>query len=267
MRDSVACVKADGAGMTRCTPGVLWRLGRLAEWLAETADGRARRSGAKREAPAADLAAVRSRTDSLRQTLAPADGTSLRPYAAWIVGRAQTQAELADVWGAGSLQVARAWCDLAAAIGAFEPAVLTGVFATVDFDTASRVVKATLLEPGQTHRISVRVYNFTGAPAAGSLHIEFPTAWNPPTADVPFRADAHGATAATAATTVTVGIPGTPVPWVNVDTGTTAGPITVSLPPGLADSTELWVRGTLDDGRQLLPLRYRVSVGRYTPTP
>ena len=263
MQDCVACIKPDG-GMTRDTPGVLWRMARLAEWLAEAADGRARRGGMKREASASDVAGVRSRADSLQQALAPSDGSTLKPYSAWIVGRAQTQTDLAEVWGTGSLQVARAWCDLASAIGAFEPTVTTGIFATVALDTADRVVKATLFEPGKTHTINVRVYNFTGAVASGSLHIEFPMAWNPPTADVSFRAGPHSTTSAIP---VTVTVPGTPLPWVTVNSDTTAGPIVVSLPAGLADSTELWVRGTLDDGRQLLPLRYRVSVGHYLSTP
>jgi hypothetical protein len=254
----VSVVKPDKA-LTHDSPGVLYRMAKLAEWLGEVADGRAQ-CGAKRQVAAADREALRARIASLRGTVGPADGSILHPFAGMMLQRAGTQLALSDVWGTGTLAVAKAWADEAQSIASFEPAVVTGIFPTVAFDTADRLTKATLIAPGTTQTLDLHVYNFTGGKVSGKMTVEFPGTWSPQSVQVSFAVNGN---THTAAIPVQVSLPGTPTPWVTAVSETTADSVSLSDPPGLAADSELWVRTTLDDGRALLPVRYRVSVGKY----
>lgn len=141
-----------------------------------------------------------------------------------------------------------------------EPPVLLDVLAVANFPTAIQLVKTLTLTPGQEHNLQVRIYNFTHQPIAGTITWELPETWETHQITRSFSAPAQDYSDTI---DCLVEIPGEPRPWVEKQTWSPNGSISVHLPEPLAERSDLYLQGQLDDGRSLLTMCYSVGVGEW----
>lgn len=265
-------------------PNSLWRLQRLAEWLAEACDSLRPDAGdaVTAEAQAAEPAGAQGDAATppgrvgLRDAAHLAEG--LEQHFAWVWNRAggtthplsktlmQRALRMLDA-GAGprgpATRIAAATAiNVAHAYRRIEPGQLTDVFVVWHLPTVRHMRKGFLFHPDMTHTLEAQVWNFTDADVSGTIRWELPGTWSPSRVEVEFTAPANGYSARIPCE---VSIPGDAAPWVYKWAANPASRYPVSIPEGLASMVWPWVGGELSDGRSLLPICYEAGVGVWTP--
>lgn len=243
------------------TPNIVYRLQTVSEWLGRVADAR--------DECWDTYAPQRSLVDKLNQRLNEL-GDDIRrqgmiyPLAQQSLQRAEHQLGRAvKEHGGGAYRAAVGETNTATLLAQVEPQVLIKVFAVANFPTATQLVKILTLAPDQ-HNLQVRIYNFTAEPVAGTITWELPETWEPYQIAKPFSAPAHGYSQTI---DCLVEIPDEPRPWVEKYTWSPAGGVLVRLPEPVAERSDVYLKGQLDDGRSLLTMVYGVGVGEWvSPT-
>lgn len=265
-------------------PNSLWRLQRLAEWLAEACDSLrphagdgavlqgqgAEPPGGQGAAPTPpgpfDLRAGAQLSDRLEQhfDLAwnRADGT-VHPLSKTLIQRALRMADSgAGPRGPATRIAAITASTVALAYMRVEPAPLADVFVVWHLPTVRHMRKGFLFHPDMTHTLEAQVWNFTDAEVSGTIRWQLPGTWSPSTVELPFTAPANGYSERIPCQ---VTIPGDNDPWVHKWAANPASRYCVSIPEGLASMVWPWVGGELSDGRSLLPICYEAGVGIWVP--
>ncbi len=240
------------------TPNILYRLQTLSEWLGRVADARDEcwemynpRSSA--------VDKLNQRIADLRAEICR-DGT-VYPLAQQALERAEQQLSRAIKRPqGGAYRAAVGGTNTAALLSQSETPVVLDVFAIANFPTATQLVKAVALPPGQEHNLQVRIYNFTDKPVAGTITWQVPETWNSNPIAKTFSAPAQGYSELI---DCMVQIPGEPRPWVRKESWSPLGNIPFLLPEPLAQRSDLYLKGQLDDGRKLLTMCYAVNVGEW----
>ncbi len=243
------------------TPNIVYRLQTVSEWLGRVADAR--------DECWDTYAPQRSLVDKLNQRLNEL-GDDIRrqgmiyPLAQQSLQRAEHQLGRAvKEHGGGAYRAAVGETNTATLLAQVEPQVLIKVFAVANFPTATQLVKILTLAPDQ-HNLQVRIYNFTAEPVAGTITWELPETWEPYQIAKPFSAPAHGYSQTI---DCLVEIPDEPRPWVEKYPWSPAGGVLVRLPEPVAERSDVYLKGQLDDGRSLLTMVYGVGVGEWvSPT-
>ncbi len=238
------------------THHVLYRLEGVTEWLGRVADARDEAWEVYNRQPRF-IEQLRQRINDLRTRMAANDLSY--PLAEQSLERAQYQIDRAlKHHDGGAYRAATGLHNTAVLLSNIEQPVLLKVFAVADFVTAVQLVKGLALAPEQEHNLQVTIYNYTGEPVSGHLTWHLPETWSQATITEAFTAPAYGYSNPT---DCLVTIPGEPKPWVEKQTSTPAASVTLRLPEPISVQSNLQLSAELDDGRQLLDMRYTVCVG------
>lgn len=268
-----ACLELMGALVGKCRVGEevpvkiannVWRLARMDEWLGEIADDR---SGLWQnlQVTAADVAQMKRRLGYARLRQANRRPDAYCPLAASMMDRTQWQCwRLEQVQRRGTYNAMAHKLMVAERLIDIEKAYVMRVVPIIDFTTSRPFRKARVLEPGQTHTLTVWAYNYLDHPVSGTLRLKLPTAWSPNELTVPFTA---GVTGPSAMVPMQVTLPEEPRPWIKAASFTMDGMINVSLPSSLGDNPTIEVTGQLSTGQPIAPMTYFVNVGHWLDDP
>ena len=166
----------------------------------------------------------------------------------------------AEQGGRAAVEVAKIEMWVAWELMQVETRIPHRVFIVGDFSTAVQLRKAHLLEPDATHEVKVTVYNFLQHPVEGTVHISIPSTWQAEGAlQQPFAAQARSVSAPIS---FSFQIPGSSSSWHHVSASTPDRNVRLKVPPGLSSTADVILRGTLNDGTELMQMLYPVYVGR-----
>jgi hypothetical protein len=240
----------------------IYRLAYIAEWLAAIADER-NTLWSTYSTSEATLDFYRRRLEHYRRLLPSGDAEAEPAFARQMLDRADKQLQRAtELGGRGAVQVATMEMWVAWELMQIENRLPHRVFFVGDFKTAVQLRKAHLLAPDATHQVTVTVYNFSSQAATGTVRMSIPDTWQPTSSlEQPFVADSKGVSESLE---FSFSIPGSSSSWRRTTAGTPEGDITVELPPGLTPTADIFLRGNLDDGTELMQMLYPVCVGRLT---
>ncbi|HEY3397221.1 MAG TPA: hypothetical protein VGM19_06115 [Armatimonadota bacterium] len=241
----------------------VWRLETMSEWLGRVVDEYSWRWPQFRTPPGT-LNQLQQAQDRLSLAAADPERGLTRPLTEQSLRRSRdTLSRVGAAQGPGSYRAARGMYLAASLYAQLEPPVLTGVTVAPDFVTATQLVKALTLIPGQTHEISCLVHNYTPQPVSGTLTLTLSEAWTPEPASLPFSVAAGGVSEPLV---FRFTLPGGPQPWPLVSGVTPPGEVVPLRRPGdLSGSVQVMLGGALSDGRALLPTICSLLVGEYVP--
>ena len=240
-------------------PTSIWRLQKLAEWLAEARDTLALEPGIQ----GGTAQALWGYLEQARPTLVDRTQGTTYPFSELLLKRAFRMAKLSSqTQGRGSYLVARAAARTGLLFREIERPCLTDVFVVGHFPTARQMIRGILFHPGLTHTLEAQVYNFTPDDVSGTLTWTLPGTWSEGSISLPFTAPAGGHTERLPCQ---VDIPGTPAPWVLKWTYVPGYRFCVSLPETIASEGYATLSAELSDGRQTLPVPHEICVGVWVP--
>jgi len=238
----------------------IYRLARIAEWLAAVADERTALWSTYNTSEAT-ISFYRSRLSHYRSQLRAGGGEAEPPFARQLLDLADRQlVRAAELGGRAAVEVAKIEMWVAWELMQVETRLPHRVFIVGDFGTAVQLRKAHLLEADATHEVKVTVYNFLQQPVEGTVHISIPSTWQAEGAlQQPFAAQARSVSAPIS---FSFQIPGSSSSWHHVNAGTPDGNVRLKVPSGLSSTADVILRGTLNDGTELMQMLYPVYVGR-----
>jgi len=254
----------NGGGVSSRAQATVWRLQTLSEWLGAVIDSCNERWGRYQAGPES-LAELRRALEAVAPQVVDRERGLTRPLGLQALQRARASLERAQASrGIGTFRAARGEYAAATLYARLVPWVLTGVVAAPDFLTATQLVKAIALRPGESHEVRCYVHNFTPQPVSGVLTWEVPCGWTVDPAEAPFTAPADGFSDPVL---FRLTLPGGPEPWVTRTAWPPGGPVNLRLPSEMEISADLTLGGILSDGRRLLDTPYPVLVGEYVADP
>jgi hypothetical protein len=242
----------------------IWRLGRIDEWLGQVADDLSGRWSNLQVDPSTQQQAL-TRLAQLRASHQAVARNAYSPLVAHLLDRVEWQRwRLVQYGRAGAYRAMMDEMDTAELLLGIEKPYVMAVVPLVDFPTGRSFRKARVLEPGQTHTLTLWVYNYLNHPVSGTLRLKLPPTWSPTEVSVSFTAAAN---APSEMQPVQVALPAEPTPWLEMWSFTMDGNIRVTLPSTLSDSPMLEVTGELSTGEPLCPMSYYLNVGHWLDDP
>jgi hypothetical protein len=239
----------------------IYRLSCMAEWLAAIADERTALWSTYNTSETT-LSLYRNRLSHYRNQLRSGGAEAEPAFARQLLDRADRQLQrAAEMGGRGAVEVAKIEMWVAWELMQVESRLPHRVFIVGDFNTAVQLRKAHLLEADATHEVAVTVYNFLKRPVEGTVQISIPSTWQASSSlQQPFSADAQSVSTPIQ---FEFSIPGSASPWQRVAAAVPDSGATLEVPPGLSTMADVILRGSLNDGTELMQMLYPVYVGRF----